>query len=99
MPNKPIKRSYKVWMRCNESGYASQFEIYSGKKEAVERNLGEHVVKRLTECLYGKNHRIFMDNFFTSYELFHFLETKNIYSCSTVNLNRKKIAKNATCRG
>lgn len=91
MPKNPIKRGFKVWMRCNENGYASQFEIYSGKKEAVDKNLGEHVMKRLTECPRGKNHRVFMDNFFTTYELFKFLETKNIYSCGTFILNRKNL--------
>ena len=91
MPKKPIKRSFKVWMRCDESGFASQFEIYSGKKEFVEKNLGENVVKRLTECLHGKNHRIYMDNYFTTYELFWYLETKNLYACGTVMLKRKNL--------
>lgn len=93
MPKKPIKRGFKVWMRCNDSGFASQFEIYSGKREVVEKHLGENVVKRLTESLYGKNHKLFMDNFFTTYELFRFLETKNIYSCGTVILSRKNMPK------
>ena len=77
MPKKPIKRGFKVWMRCNDSGFASQFEIYSGQKYKIEKNLGENVVKKMTEFLHGKN-RVFMDNFFTTYELFRFLETKNI---------------------
>lgn len=34
-----------------------------------------------------------MDNFFTSYELFRFLETKDTYSCGTVILNRKNMPK------
>ena len=91
MPKKPIKRGFKVWMRCDESGYACEFEIYSGKKEVVEKNLGENVVKRLTEHLHGKHHRVFMDNYFTTYELFRYLETKQIYACGTVMLNRKNL--------
>lgn len=35
-----------------------------------------------------------MDNFFTTYELFRFLETKNIYACGTAILNRKNMPKN-----
>lgn len=50
-------------MHCNESGYAFQFEICSGKKEAIEKNLGEHIVKRLTECAHGNNRHIFLVNF------------------------------------
>lgn len=93
MPKKPIKRGFKVWMRCDESGYACQFEIYSGKQEVVEKNLAESVVKRLTECLHDKNHRVFMDNYFTTYELFRYLETENVYACGTVMINRKYLPK------
>ncbi|KAJ8958695.1 hypothetical protein NQ318_016422 [Aromia moschata] len=41
MPLKPIKRGYKVWIRADESGYACQFQIYSGKVESsTEKDLG-----------------------------------------------------------
>lgn len=33
MPMKPVKRGYKVWMRANETGFISQFEIYTGKND------------------------------------------------------------------
>ena len=55
MPKKPIKRGYKIWMRCDESVFACQFEIYTGKLKDVEKNLGERVVKTLSKKLYGKN--------------------------------------------
>ena len=45
MPNKPIKRGYKVWVRASESGYVDQFEIYTGKiGNKSETNLGARVV-------------------------------------------------------
>lgn len=88
MPKKPIKRGYKVWMRCDETGYACQFQIYTGKTDTtIEQSLGERVVKSLRESLYGKNHRVYMDNFFTSYNLFKFLKTQNIFACGTVNMS------------
>ncbi|CAH1998897.1 unnamed protein product [Acanthoscelides obtectus] len=31
MPNKPIKRGYKLWVRASESGYVNHFQIYTGK--------------------------------------------------------------------
>ncbi|KFM62055.1 PiggyBac transposable element-derived protein 4, partial [Stegodyphus mimosarum] len=96
LPKKPIKRGYKVWMRCDESGYACKFEIYTGKTHEVEKNLSERVVKMLSEPLYGKNHRVYMDNYFTSYELFKFLETKNVFCCGTVNITRKHLPKTLT---
>lgn len=93
MPKKPIKRGNKVWMRCDESSNASQFDIYVGKTKEAEKNLGERVVKMLCESLYGKNHRVYMENFFTSYELFGYLETKSVYCCGTVNMKRKSLPK------
>ena len=35
MPMKPIKRGIKVWVRADSrNGYFSQFEVYTGKREA-----------------------------------------------------------------
>lgn len=95
MPKKPIKRGYKIWMRCDQSGFVCQFEIYTGKvDQLVERNLGERVVKNLCENLYGRNHKVFMDNYFSSYNLYKFLETKAIFACGTVNMSCKQMPKN-----
>lgn len=95
MPKKPIKRGYKVWMRCNETGFASQFDIYTGKSgEVAEKNLAERVVTKFCEPIFGQNYQLFMDNFFTTYNLFKFLDTKNVYCCGTANLSRKNLPKN-----
>ncbi|GFT13178.1 probable ATP-dependent RNA helicase DHX34 [Nephila pilipes] len=94
-PKGRINNEFKVCMRCDDGGYVCQFEIYTGKaKEAVKKNLGEKVAMTLTSSLYGKNHRVYMNNFFTSYELFRFLETKNVFCCGEVNLNQKDLPKN-----
>lgn len=82
-------------MRCDESGFTCQFDIYTGKlQEKAEKNLGERVVKLLSESLFGKNHQLFMDNFFTSYNLFSFLKTKSVFACGTVNMTRKNLPEN-----
>lgn len=95
MPKKPIKRGYKVWIKCEENGYASQFEIYTGKnRSAYTKNLGESIAMSLSKPLYGRNHRLFMDNFFTSYNLFKFLGTQNVFACGMVNISRKNLPKN-----
>ncbi|GFT10880.1 piggyBac transposable element-derived protein 4 [Nephila pilipes] len=97
MPKTPIKRGYKVWMRCDEGGFECQFKIYSGKMKDVEKNLGETVAKSLCEKLYGKNHRLYIDNFFfffSSYELSRFLEIQSVYCSGTVNLSRISLPKN-----
>lgn len=32
MPKKPVKRGYKIWMLADQSGYAWNFQIYTGKE-------------------------------------------------------------------
>ncbi|GBP23636.1 hypothetical protein EVAR_80253_1 [Eumeta japonica] len=50
MPKKPVKRGYKMWMKCAESGYCLDFELYTGKEGAeVETDLGGRVVDLLED--------------------------------------------------
>lgn len=54
MPNKPIKRGYKVWVRASIRGYFDGFKIYTGKVGNVsEKNLRPSVIKDLTRSLIG----------------------------------------------
>lgn len=61
LPNKPIKRGFKIWVRADQYGYVSDFEIYTGKNyENAKGNtgglgLGEYVVKKMTDGLEGKD--------------------------------------------
>ncbi|KAK9737889.1 Transposase IS4 [Popillia japonica] len=53
-----------------------KFQIYTGKVDVVtEQNLGGRVVTDLTRDLIGKHHAIYMDNYFSSLELFQNLKT------------------------
>ncbi|KFM83286.1 PiggyBac transposable element-derived protein 4, partial [Stegodyphus mimosarum] len=99
MPKKPIKRGYKIWMQCDESTYACQFEIYTGKiGDTTEKKLSDRVVRSLP--IFGKNHRLFMDKYFTSYgfTVFRFFETQKIFACGTVNMNRTNLPKKLKIR-
>lgn len=92
MPKKPVKRGYKVWMLCASTGYNLKFQIYTGKSnDGVERDLGARVVKTLVDDLAGKYHRVFFDNYFTSYYLLKDLAEAGIYACGTVNASRKHL--------
>jgi len=55
-------------------------------------------VKSMMEGLEGANHKVFFDNYFTTYELLKSLKEKEIYACGMVNTNRKVFPKfpNAT---
>ncbi|XP_008180523.1 uncharacterized protein LOC103308611 [Acyrthosiphon pisum] len=67
MPQKPIKRGYKIWMLNDKTKYTSKFQVYTGKVVGgVEKLLGERIVNDLMVGLEGKNHILFIDNYFTS---------------------------------
>ena len=66
----PIKRGYKAWVRSDMNGYVCEFQIYTGKiANVAEKNLGERVIKDLSQTLKNKNYHIFFDNYFTSNDL------------------------------
>ena len=91
MPMKPVKRGIKVWMRAEAlNGYVSAFEVYTGKKgNSVEHGLGANVVKCLTEDLHHTYRHVYVDNFFSSADLFLDLFRAGLYSCGTLRTNRK----------
>jgi hypothetical protein len=63
---KPIKRGFKIWMLCDSSSYNLKFQVHTGKSDVigVVKGLGARVVIDMVENLTGKNHTVFMDNFF-----------------------------------
>lgn len=74
-----------MWVRANENGFVSQFEIYTGKiGRTPEKCLGTRVVKTLTNELRDKNHKVYFNNYFTSVQLMKDLKRQSIYGCGTV---------------
>ncbi|XP_023019185.2 piggyBac transposable element-derived protein 4 [Leptinotarsa decemlineata] len=96
MPMKPVKRGYKIWIRADQSGFVSQFQVYTGKYDGVQESLGSRVVKDLTRPLVGKYHKVYFDNFFTTIPLLRDLLKENIYACGTIRKNRKEEPKDIT---
>ncbi|KAJ8978049.1 hypothetical protein NQ317_017594, partial [Molorchus minor] len=86
MQIKPIKRGYKMWVRANQSGFVSQFQLYTDSRGNKPR---KRVVFDLTRQLVGKNHEVYMDNFFNSVALQLNLQKDRIYSCGTARKDRK----------
>lgn len=91
MPKKPIKRGYKVWILANKNGYCQKFDIYTGKAEDAEKQLGARVIKQMLNGLENKEHIVYFDNFFNSTELLEDLKKKLIHACGTVNPSRKTL--------
>ena len=55
VPMKPVKRGIKVWaLADSHNGYFHKFQVYAGKEGSGEKQLGQRVVKDLTQNLKGK---------------------------------------------
>ena len=63
--------------------------MYTDRDGSAEKQLGQRVVKDLTQLLKGKNHHVFFDNFFTSEALLQDLLDDDIYACGTARKDRK----------
>ncbi|XP_021362256.1 piggyBac transposable element-derived protein 4-like [Mizuhopecten yessoensis] len=88
MPAKPVKFGIKVWERADSTnGYVDQLQIYSGRagNENGQREVGlaARVVTDLTRDIVGSRRHVYVDNFFSSPQLFANLLQDGIYACGT----------------
>lgn len=95
LPNKPHKWGIKLFVLCDSSGYAYQFEVYNGAGDNVilpgTPDLGAtgNVVVRLTQTVPDfKHHIVYFDNYYTCVQLLVYLRSRGIYSLGTVKANR-----------
>ena len=84
--SKPIKWGFKFWFRCSsKSGYLYQMDIYLGRKQTPEFNLGSSpAVLQLTKDLEQLLCTVSFDNIFNSPMLIEKLFQKDIYGIGTV---------------
>ena len=72
--SKQIKWSFKFWFCCDsKSRYLHELEMYLGRKESADYNLGENVVLKLATSLNDSYCTLFFDNFFFSPNLIQIL--------------------------
>lgn len=91
MKTKPKKWGFKVWVQANCNGYVNCFDLYQGQsKDAIRSNFGPigDTVLKLCHEIHNKNHKLFMDNLFTSLPLIRQLKTHNIFVLGTLRTNR-----------
>lgn len=88
--SKPKKWGFKVWVRASADGFVSKFELYQTLPNVHKTELGVigDTVVRLCSGLQGLNHKIFMDNLFTSIPTITYLKNKDIHVVGTVRANR-----------
>jgi len=95
LPKKLHKWGYKIFVLSGNSGFAYDFEVYTGKQDNVLLE-GEHdcgasgnVVIRLTRAVPNNvGHKLFFDNYFCSPELQITLTHRGILCLGTVRSNR-----------
>jgi len=93
----PIKWGVKAFLlHESATGYIYNVEIYTGKTDGLfvpKIRASGRVVARLTRCIEGCNHKVFMDQFYKSPSLSSYLLERKIHSCGTVIPNRKLFPK------
>ena len=91
MPQKPVKRGFKVWcLAVCRNGYLQAFNVYTDAKEGTTDGLGASVVKHLAKALSKKGYHLYFNNFFSSVNLAQDLLQDDLYCIATTHTNRKK---------
>ena len=108
-PNKPAKFHLKLFEVSDaRTGYCMGFEVYAGKKQTrcannarvLDQSCNETtkvVVGLMDKCrLLDKGHHVFMDNYYSSPELFEELHSRDTFAAGTVRSSRKHLPKAVT---
>ena len=95
IPKKPKHFGIKMFKLCDSTGYIYDMNVYLGKdRQMVAHLTATHAtVTNLTRDVEGFGHKLYMDNFFSSPDLYDDLAQKNIFCCGTVRLHRKSMPK------
>ena len=88
IPNTPHKWGKKVFTRAGSSGLVYHFEIYQGQTSNTDGKV-ENVVSRMSSGIPNEsNHKLFMDNWFTTLSTMITLKEKGIFVTVTIRSNR-----------
>ena len=96
MPAKPMKYGIKVWVAADsENGYVANMSIYQGSENGrtYVHGQGYDVVMSMVKPFLNKRHHLFLDNFFSTPQLFEHLLVQDTYTCATVRSNHKGMPK------
>ncbi|GFO20180.1 PiggyBac transposable element-derived protein 4-like [Plakobranchus ocellatus] len=89
-PDKPDKFGIKVFELCDSANsYCCNFEFYTGKSEASRYGATFDVVDRLIGSYMGCGRTLYVDNYYTSPNLFSHLKQQATLACGMMRLNRK----------
>lgn len=97
IPSKPSKYGIKVFWACDsETAYPLQGQLYTGKPAGGERqvNVGEKTVLDLVASYKNSGRNVTTDNFFTTLQLAHVLNSWNMTLVGTVRRNKRFLPPN-----
>ena len=86
IPKKRKRFGIKLYKLCDSNGYTYDIGVYLGKdrQRATQHLTATHAtVANLTRRVEGVGHKLYMDNFFSSPDLYDDLIQKKIYCCGT----------------
>jgi hypothetical protein len=91
--NKPIRKVFKVYKRCDSKGYTYRFEVYQGMRasenhEAQATPSTENMVLYLCRSLRKKGHIVAFDRFFSTVPLIDRLHEAGINAVGTIDLEK-----------
>ena len=99
----PLKRArfgIKLFNLCEKSGYTYKFHIYTGKddpafqlasqipNDAKHLSMTEKVVVFMMQPLLDKGYHLYMDNWYSGWKLYTYLQSKKTVCCGTIRENR-----------
>ena len=102
IPSKRARFGIKVFALCESSGYMANFIVYVGKDDSYDpdmvRELGKSgaVVGKLMQPYNNKGYHLYVDNWYTSVPLAHYLVSHGTAMCGTVRKNRHGLPKRLT---
>ncbi|XP_063237795.1 piggyBac transposable element-derived protein 3-like [Bacillus rossius redtenbacheri] len=95
MKGKPCPWGVKIFFLCGKSGLAYDFVIYQANMAEIDPGnqklygLAPSVVLQLAKRIGDeKGHKLYFDNYFSSYALFQVLLERGVYAAGTVRINR-----------
>ena len=93
-PSKRARFGIKVYKLCESSTGYYNFKIYTGRDRIhTTKNASETVVKELSKPILHKGHTLYLDNWYSSPNLFVTLLNSKTNVIGTVRANRKNMPK------
>lgn len=91
IPNKTHRYGIKLFKLCSTNGYTWAMKVYAGKPAGAERefNLAKNTCMSLCRGLLYEGRTLYVDNFYTTYELARTLLDSHTHLVGTLRANRK----------